>query len=126
METKAIFKDLYRRARIDAKARPGTSAFWLEDAAVSDFFEERGYGAGIDRVLEVGKAVLWACHWRFCPQRTDKREWQSERHLCFVLAPADSGNQAFIEGAICFVEELQAQNSPTSILDYTATVVAAA
>lgn len=94
MNAKKIFKDLYRRARIDAKARPGTSAFLLEDAAVSDFFEDCGYDEGIDRVLSVGKAVLWACHWRFCPQRTDKRWWQSERHLAFVMAHVDSDEES--------------------------------
>lgn len=64
MNAKEIFKELYRRAREFHRIVPDTTAFWLNEMAVRDFFEEGHYDEGINRVLDISRSVLWALHWQ--------------------------------------------------------------
>lgn len=79
-----ICRLLHRYARLAVK-NGAKSAYMAADAAVHRYFEEFGYGAGIDRVIALSQGVIWAIHWSFFkPHRTIDALWQSERRVGFV------------------------------------------
>lgn len=85
-----IFDILYRYARNLRQQNPDCSAFMIADMAERAYFDNLGYEDGIERVIRIGRAVLWAMHWRFWEPVLDKRWWQSERHLSFCCGPEES------------------------------------
>lgn len=89
-----IFDILYRYARNLRQQNPGCSAYMIVDLAERAYFDNLGYDDGIDRVCSIGRAVLWAMHWRFFGPARDKRWWQSERHRALLLAAEGSGERS--------------------------------
>ena len=91
MDAKSIFKSMHRRAREFKRIHPDAAAYWLSENALSDFFDDGNYGEGIDRVIEISNAVLWAIHWRFCPPKHENLPlWASERRYWLHMSPERS------------------------------------
>lgn len=80
-----IYEILFRYARNHRNTYKLSRAYTQVDYAVNSYFHNFEYANGIERVLRISRAVLWAMHWRHDEPRQDKKWWQSERHVGFEL-----------------------------------------
>lgn len=87
-----IFKILFKYARIAHWHNESRQPHFLADRATDDFFHNFGYDEGIDRVIEISKAVLWAMQWRK-DRPLDMPQWANQRRTSFDTGLPDGGFQ---------------------------------
>lgn len=83
--TREIFKILHKYARNEVNVRGAKSAYDAADRALDAYFHNFGYDAGIDRVIAISNAALWAVHWAKFGAQVKLPLWASERRTWFEL-----------------------------------------
>ena len=91
--TREIFRILHAYARNEIKHRErrnATCAFSAANRAIDAYFHNFGHDAGVQRVVKISRAVLFAVHWKYFKPAEDMPLWASEARIGLNFGPDHS------------------------------------